>query len=627
MTRPKFIPLQLATLVAVPPVGDRWAFEMKYDGYRLEAQIAKGRVTLLTRRGNDWTARFPRIADRLERLKVRSTILDGELVALDPSGKSRFNLLQQSLEADASDDLIFFAFDLIELDGVDLRSSPLDERRRRLEKLLRSERATDRGVLRLGQRLDGTGAALIRAACGLGLEGIIGKLRDAPYTSGRGPAWVKIKCGHRQEFVIVGFTPPRGSRVGIGSLLLAVHERSGLRYAGRVGSGFADDALRGLLARLERLERRSSPLPTRPAGIPDGTRWVGPSLVAEVSFTEWTPDGLLRHPVFQGLRADKPAGEVRREEPKMNRKSATPAAAPARKATSRTALTDMITHPDRVVYPESGITKLELAQYFERFAPLMLPHVAGRPLSLVRCPEGSAHQCFFQKHWVGRRPASIATVPIRQSDGKKHPHVVIHDAAGLVTLVQWGVMEIHPWGARADDPEHPDRITFDLDPDPGVPWDRVREATRGLHALLDALGLESWVKTSGGKGLHVVVPIARRSGWDEASGFARAVAERMQAEFPDRFISKASKAARKGLIFVDWLRNTRGATAVAPWSTRARPSAGVSVPIRWAELDDLKSGDQFTLDTMRNAPRRVDPWKRLLGSRQSITAAIMRKLA
>jgi len=636
----RFIAPQLATLVDVPPVGDGWVFEMKYDGYRLEALLDGGGVRLMTRRGNDWTRRFPELAKRLARLPAKQAVLDGEVVALDASGRSHFNLLQQSLDAARSGDLVYFVFDLLALEGEDLRSRPLAERRDRLERLLRKARALDTGLVRLGQRLEGPGAALLRAACQHGLEGIMGKRLDAGYSSGRGPAWVKVKCGRRQEFVVAGYTPPKGSRVGIGSLLLAVREAGKLRYAGRVGSGFADDVLRTMLQRLKPLERKTTPLGSRPTGIPGTAQWVEPRIVVEVAFTEWTPDGLLRHPVFVGVREDKSARDVRREEATVSQPRTTKrpsAAAPKRTARgggrSRTVSSTeeatvagvRITHPDRLVYPEAGLTKLDLAEHFERIAPLILPHVTGRPLSLVRCPEGSAGECFFQKHWPGTPPPAIDGVPIRQSDGVRR-HVVIHDLAGLVTLIQWGVMEIHPWGSRADDPERPDRIIFDLDPGRGVTWADVKEATGGIRALLEALDLETWLKTSGGKGLHVVVPITRRSTWDEVSAFARAVAEHMQAEFPDRFISKASKVAREGLIFIDWLRNTRGATAVAPWCTRARPNAGVSVPIPWSQLAALRSGDQFTLESIRARPPRIDPWKNLPAARQALTRTMLRRL-
>ena len=633
---------QLATLVDAAPSDPAWVFEIKYDGYRLEALIDRGKVRLLTRRGNDWTSRFPTLALRLARLPVRSATLDGEVVALDPSGKSTFSLLQQSLDAERSQELIYFAFDLLHLDGEDLRSLPLAERRRQLERLLRTARATDRGVVRLGQRLEGDGPVLLRAACRLGLEGIIAKRNDARYVSTRGPAWVKVKCGHRQEFVVVGWTPPQGARTGIGSLLLAVHDRGEWRYAGRVGSGIPDEMLRDLSARLRSLARRESPFAARPAGVPGSAQWVEPRLVVEVSFTEWTPDGRLRHPVFQGLREDKPPSEVRREEPRMSqprtraasrapapRKAKAPPGRAAKSAPSAGPVTVAgvtISHPDRVVYPEAGITKAELARHFERIAPLLLPHAGGRPLALVRCPEGIARQCFFQKHWPGEPPASIDTVPIRQSDGVR-PHVVIHDVEGLVTLVQWGVMEIHAWGSRADNPELPDRIIFDLDPDPAVGWPAVTEAAAGLHALLDALGLASWLKTSGGKGLHVVVPIARRSSWDDVSDFARRVAAHLETEFPDRFIAKASKKARQGLIFVDWLRNTRGATAIVPWSSRARPAAGVSVPIAWSQLGKISSGEQYTLRSIADGRTpRSDPWREMLASKQALTRSIIAKL-
>jgi bifunctional non-homologous end joining protein LigD len=619
-----FVVPQLATLVDSAPTGAEWTFEIKYDGYRLEAVIERGKARLFTRRGNDWTARFAAIARRLARLPVTSATLDGELVALDRSGKSMFHQLQQSLDAGDDAALTFFAFDLLYLDDGDLRTLPLSARRKKLEQLLRRGRATTTGPVRIGQRITGTPAALVRAACRLGLEGVIGKRLDAPYVSGRNRNWVKVKCGHRQEFVVIGFTPPRKSRVGVGSLLLAVHEGKTLRYAGRVGSGLSDGDLRDLLKQLRHLERPTTPLATRPTGIPGVARWVKPVMVVEVAFTEWTSDGLLRHPVFQGIRKDKPAVEVRREEEQMSQpRSRTRSAASTEAATVAGV---RITHPDRVVYPELGITKLELARHFERVAPLMLPHVAGRPLSLVRCPQGSAHECFFQKHWTGTRPPSIDAVAIRQSDGKNHPHVVVHDVEGLVTLVQWGVMEVHPWGARADQPERPDRIIFDLDPGPGVGWDDLRAAALGVRGVLQGLGLDSWVKTSGGKGLHVELPIARRSSWDDVSQFARGVAQHMQGAFPDRFIAKASKAARHGVIFVDWLRNTRGATAVAPWSTRARASAGVSVPISWTQLARLTAGDQYTLLSVRTRRPRHDPWEAMQTHTQSLTASMLRRL-
>lgn len=623
----RFVPTELALLVAQPPPAPGWVFEIKYDGYRIESLIEGGRARLLTRRGNNWSARAPGIAARLARLPVESAILDGEIVVLDAKGASRFSLLQQSLDGSRDGDLVYFVFDLLALDGDDLRALPLAERRTRLAALLRRARVTDRGPLRLGQRLEGNGNDLIRAACKLGLEGIIAKREGTPYRGKRNGDWVKIKCGHRQEFVVVGFTPPNGSRPGIGSLLLAVYRDGALEYAGRVGSGIPVETLGALHTRLRRLARDRSPIRGRITGLPAGTVWVSPEVVVEVSFTEWTSDGRLRHPVFQGIREDKPATDVRREEPMPPTTNAAKASGRRRSPARDDAVAGVtITHPDRVIFADAKISKRELAEHFARVAPVMLPHVAGRPLSLVRCPEGVGAPCFFQKHWTGKLPPTLDTVAIEQSDGKKHPYVVVHDAAGLVTLAQWGIVEVHPWGARADAPDRPDRVIFDLDPGPGVTWGAVREATSGLRALLQELGLESWLKTSGGKGLHVELPVARRVTWDDVADFSRAVAERMAAEFPDRFIARASKAARRGVIFVDWLRNTRGATAVAPWSPRARPAAGVSVPVDWSALDSVQSGDAWTIATVAAAPPRRDPWRGMLTCRQAITRRMIERL-
>ncbi|HEY4320290.1 MAG TPA: DNA ligase D [Gemmatimonadales bacterium] len=629
----RFTAPQLARLEDVVPEDRGWAFEVKYDGYRLQALVATGQVRLLTRTGLDWTHKFPTIATWLARVDARSVVLDGEVIAANVTNRSAFGALQEQLEVPGSVRLQYVVFDILELNGTPLRREPLARRWELLRRLLRQAHATKRSTVRLSERLSGAPGALMHDACARRLEGVIGKRLDAPYQSGRGPAWIKVKCTGRQEFVLVGFTPPKGSRVGIGSLLLAVYDHGTLHYAGRVGSGLTDAELGGLLKRLTRIERRRSPLQPVPTGIPRGVRWLAPTLVAEVSFTEWTADGHLRHPVFQGLRTDKAPADVHRERispmPRAAKLSPTGVTArtrrPAVSSTGATVAGVTITHPDREVYPEAGISKLELARYLERVAQLMLPHVADRPLALVRCPEGIAGECFFQKHWTGALPSTLNSVPILQNDGKRHPHVVVRNAAALVTLAQWGVVEIHPWGARADKPDLPDRITFDLDPHEDVPWSAVRDAANGLRTLLRELGFASWLKTSGGKGLHVVLPITRRSDWAAASAFARAVAEHMAAVLPDLFLAKASKAERTGRIFIDWLRNTRGATAVAPWSPRARPAAGVSVPINWTALPRITSGDQYRLNRLPPLPRR-DPWAALLGTRQALTARALTRL-
>ncbi|HEU5219353.1 MAG TPA: DNA ligase D, partial [Gemmatimonadales bacterium] len=424
-------------------------------------------------------------------------------------------------------------------------------------------------------------------------------------------SWLKTKCLNRQELIVVGYTEPKGGRVGIGALLLAVREKGKqtLRYAGRVGTGMNDSLLTSLRSRLAALRRPDPPVANPPARERAGAHWVEPRLVVEVSFTEWTRAGILRHPALVGVREDKAPREVRREDP-MNVAGI------------------VLTHADRVLYPDRGLTKQDLARYYETIAPLMLPHVAERPLSLVRCPEGTNQACFFQKHWGARLPEAVGTVDIREVSGARKPYAVVHDAAGLVSLVQHGVLEFHPWGARADNVDAPDRIVFDLDPAPGLAWKRVREGARRLRAVLEEVELESWIKTTGGKGIHVVVPIARRSTWDEVSAFARALATRMERDEPSGYLAKASKAARTGKIFVDWLRNTRGATSVAAWSTRARPGAAISVPISWEDLDRVTGGDQYHVGNVAAllGKRKKDPWSGIAAAKQRLIRSMITRL-
>ena len=611
--RATFVAPQLATLVDTVPAGDEWLHEVKYDGYRLVAVVAQGRAQLFTRNGLDWTHRFAALAKGLESIKAETAVFDGEAVVFDDDGRTSFQLLQQSIET-STGALAYVAFDLLHLNGIDTRALPLTDRRELLGALLRKSRSKVPQKPRMSEELVGRADLLLDAACRIGLEGIICKSRSAPYQSGRSRAWLKVKCGHRQELLVLGYTPPKGSRLLIGSLLLGVRDSGAIRYAGRVGSGMPDALLRSLAARLGPLKRSTSPLDPPPAGLPAGIQWVDPTLVVEVSFTEWTAEQRLRHPVLLAVREDKPAREVVRERPIHD-------------TTSRDTMTAVagvtISNPQRVVFPDPGLTKSEVAAYIAKVAPLMLPHVAGRPLTFFRCPEGMADQCFYQKHWSGKIPATLATVMVEQSDGKK-PYVVVNDAAGLVTLVQWGILEIHMWGSRADDVEKPDRITFDLDPGDGVSWDDMRTGALAVQTLLDAVGLDCWLKTSGGKGWHVVVPIARRSSWDEVSDFARPVAERLADEAPSKFVSKSSKALRPGKIFIDWLRNTRGSTSVAPWSMRARAGAGVSVPIPWTRLKTVLSGDHYTIPSIMKAKLPADAWAPMLASRQRLTRSIIK---
>ena len=608
---PEFIPPQLATLVDEAPAGDDWVHEVKFDGYRLECLKDDGRVRLLTRTGLDWTAKFPGIAAAAARLPARRAILDGEAVALLADGRSSFQALQQRLSADPPGDLVYFAFDLLRLDGEDLRPLPLAERKARLATLLGQTARRRSGAVRYSEHSSGKVKDALARACRKGLEGLIAKRRDVPYQSGRTRWWLKIKCQRRQEFVVIGYTDPKGRRSGVGALLLGVRDDDGaMRYAGRVGTGMNEAMLGSLKKALGRIGRKTSPAGR---GVPrsgTGVHWVEPKLVVEVEFTEWTEDGVLRHPSFVGLREDKSPRDVRREEP-MQVAGVT------------------LSNADRVLYPEQGLTKQDLAAYYEAIAPWMLPHVEGRPLSLVRCPSGRTKACFYQKHWSGTLPEALDTVDIKEANGRKGAYTTVRDAAGLVSLIQHGVLEIHLWGARADDVEAPDRIIFDLDPAPGVPWERVKEGGLRLKAMLEGLGLETWLKTTGGKGLHVALPIARRSTWSEVSAFARAVAQRLSDDEPEKYLAKASKAERKGKIFVDWLRNTRGATAIAPWSTRAREGATISAPIAWKELTALRGGDQFTVENVHAlvGKQKRSPWGEMIRSKQRLTAAMLKKIS
>ncbi|HEV7669741.1 MAG TPA: DNA ligase D [Thermoanaerobaculia bacterium] len=636
---PKPVAPQLATLVAEPPEGGGWLFEIKLDGYRILASVGGGEAKLTSRNGKDWTDRFPTVAEALSRLPVDSALLDGEVVAIDEKGRTSFQKLQNALRSDHQANLAYFVFDLLHLDGKDLTGLPLSERKDALRELLE---AAGEDVLHFNDHVEGKGAAFFRQACELGVEGILAKESEAPYRGGRGTSWLKIKCLGRQEVVIGGFTAPKGSRSNLGALLVGVYRDGDLQFAGKVGTGFDHETLADLHDRLKPLVRKTPPFvdPPKGASARDVT-WVDPKLVAEVAFTEWTDDGRLRHPSFQGLREDKMASEVKQEEPeptasaaaKPRTKKATPPAA-ERPAPAKTTKGDpevagvRLSHPDRVLYPEQGVTKLDLARYYEAVERWILPHLSKRPLTLVRCPEGRRKQCFYQKHYREGMPKSIRSVPIHEEGGNQEPYLHVDDLAGVVGLVQFGVLELHGWGALIDDVERPDRLVFDLDPDPSVPWPRVIETAELVRGGLTDLGLESFVQTTGGKGLHVVSPLKRGRPWEEVKDFARAFAERLVGIAPDRYISKASKAARTGKIFIDWLRNARGATAIVPYSTRAREGATVATPLSWQELKKASPSD-FTVATIpaRLARLKKDPWEGFWTTRQTIRAEALRALS
>jgi bifunctional non-homologous end joining protein LigD len=607
---PKSVELELATLVEQAPSGPEYVHEVKFDGYRALARLSGGKATLTTRNGKDLGPRAESIVTALERSKLGDVLLDGELVALREDGVSDFQKLQNTLGTDSSD-LFYYVFDLLWADGRDYREEPLERRKERLKELL-SELRKD-GPIRYSEHVEGRGPEFFAQACQRGLEGIVSKRRDAPYRGGRSRAWLKVKCKNRQEFVIVGYTAPGGSRSYLGALLVGVWEGKSLRYAGKVGTGFTERSLEELSGKLTPLRRESSPLEDPPRGAEArGVTWVEPRLVAEVEFSEFTGDGRLRHPRFKGLREDKPGRAPRRERPE-------PVPAP-----SQPSLELRLTNPDKVLYPEQGITKRELAEHYLAVAERMLPHVAGRPLMLLRCPEGRRKSCFFYKHPGEGVPEAIRRVRVEEQDGPAE-YGVIDDLEGLIGLVQLGALEIHTWGSRADRYDKADLLVLDLDPDPEVDWARVVGAAQLLRRLFDELELESFVKTTGGKGLHVCVPLEARNTREEVKEFAHAVARALVHFAPDEYVATMSKAKRRGKIFVDYLRNSPGATFVAPYSTRARPGAPIATPVFWSELSNVGPAS-FTL---RNFAERLlveDPWRKLPSVRQRLSRARVRSV-
>jgi bifunctional non-homologous end joining protein LigD len=593
---PGFVPPQLATLKPHAPTASGWVHEIKFDGYRLQARLENGKVRLLTRTGLDWTERFGKaVPAALAALPARQAIIDGELVVEGSGGASSFAALQADLSAGRTDRFVFYAFDLLYLDGLDMRGVGLTDRKAALERLL--ENAPE--ALRYSGHFEEDGDLVLRHACRLSLEGVVSKRAGSAYHSGRNKDWIKSKCADRQEFVIGGYVPSSTSEKAIGSLVLGLFEDGKLRHAGRVGTGFSRIVAEDLYRRLHAIERQTSPFAGRlDATARRGVRFVKPELVAEVEFRTWTSDGLLRHAAFRGLREDKPAKEVVREGDTADRQEG------PRKMSRVT-----LTHPDRVYWKDAGVTKEGLASYYTQVWRFMAPHIVSRPLALLRCPDGTAGQCFFQKHgWKGMS-SEILTV-VDPQDENHDTLIAIDSLDGLIGLVQGAALEIHPWQSSLDDLERPDQMVMDLDPGEGVKWTTMLDAAREVRRRLKEAGLESFVKTTGGKGLHVVAPLKPKAGWDEVKAFARAVADAMEADDPDRFIARATKTERRGRIFVDYLRNGRNNTAIAPYSTRARAGATVAMPLSWDELDPAIESGHFTV---ANAMARLDnlpadPW-------------------
>jgi bifunctional non-homologous end joining protein LigD len=665
---------QLATLVDVPPHGDDWSYEIKFDGYRVLSRFDRDEaqpVRVFTRNGLDWSAKFARQREAFAALDVQTAWVDGEAVVLDARGVPNFQALQNAFDANRAQDIVFFVFDLPYLNGYDLRAVPLVQRRALLRALMEN---VEGDVLRFSEDFDTDASALLQSACEMGLEGIVGKRRDGRYLSTRSGSWIKLRCRRRQEFVIGGHTEPSGSRTGFGALLLGVYdEERKLQYVGRVGTGFDAAKLRAIKKELDARKTKRMPfahMPSERSRTP--VHWVKPELVAECEFSEWTSEGVVRQASFISLRRDKPAREITREasskgvdvdddrisrssEPsprkrgarrspddgdanhETNAKADTKAQAGARakadtqlnsstRSKTETIAGVRISNPDRVIDKTTGLRKIDLVRYYEWVAPWLLPHVKGRPVALVRAPEGIAGELFFQKH---TSRLTIPHITLHEGIDPGHePLLTIDSQQALVGAAQMGTIELHTWNALASSLEKPDRIVFDLDPDEKLGWDRMIEAAQLTRALLEELGLQSWCKTSGGKGFHVVVPLAKHAGWDDLKAFAQAAAQHMADTLPDRFSAKMGAQNRRGRIFIDYLRNNRGSSTVAAYSPRARPGLGVSVPLAWDEVPQTTSGDQWTVSNLheRLDALRADPWAGYAQARQRITREMRERL-
>ena len=599
---PQFVSPQLATLVEEPPTRGEWVYEVKHDGYRMLARLDGGEAKVFTRSGNDWSDRLPHLAAALGKLKLDDTWLDGEIVVLREDGRADFQGLQNAFDAGRDTGVVYYVFDAPFLRGQDLRRLPLLERKKRLKAALKNAP----GQVRFSDHLEGTAREILERACEMQLEGLIGKEAGSLYVAGRSKSWIKLKCRQRQDFVIVGHTAPKGSRSGFGALLVAVRDSERkLHYAGKVGTGFDERSLDSLFRRLSAMKRPDPPVvdPPREKGI----AWVDPKLVAEVTFAERTSDGILRQASFVGLREDISSRSVREEKPQQ--------------------LDMKITNPQRLVWPSLKITKLDLIRYYHEVADWILPHVANRPLTLVRCPDGAEAKCFYQRHLgMGASPGDIKTFKrLRSSKGS---YIYIDSQRGLLSTIQNGAVELHTWGASLPDAKHPDRITLDLDPDPDLSWAKLLDATRLTRTLVESLGLKCFLKTTGGKGLHVVVPVVPDLGWDEIKEFSMHMAEFLVRAEPKLFTSKIAKAERTTKVFVDYLRNSETASAVAAFSARARKDAGVSTPLAWDELGKEDLRDRYTVRTVPARLKRLkrDPWEGYAETKQRITAEMRKAL-
>ncbi len=607
---PPFTEPCLAKLAEKPPSGKRWIHEIKFDGYRIQVRKNADRVALFTRSGLDWTDKFGPLSKVFGAIPADTAVIDGELVVEDTNGVPSFSALQAALKNGDLDKLRYYAFDALFREGKDLREFPLHKRAAQLRRMLADLR--DDSPIRISEHLNANGADVLEHACRMGLEGIVSKRIDRPYRSGRGRDWIKTKCTLRQEFVVIGFSQSTTSRRAIGALALGQYEKSKLIYRGRVGTGFSELETRELFKLLDTLRRKTTPLSRKPNEESGrGLRWIEPEIVVEVEFRTWTQGGLIRHAVFRGLREDKPARDVTKEA------SVVPAET----------LPDLderkFTHPERLLWPDAGVTKLGLAQFYTAIWPWIEPHIVRRPLSLLRCPEGISEGCFFQKHaWAGLDEAVRRIRP----KGENQDSLYIDSLDGLLALVQSSVLEIHPWGAVTENIEVADRLTFDLDPGPGMQWIDVMEGALRVRDLLARNDLESFVKTTGGKGLHVVVPLNPGADWETAKEFCHSISEELARKHPTDYTAALTKKHRNKRIFIDYLRNSRGATAVAAYSTRARVGAPVSTPLAWDELSAEIGPAHYTVSNLisRLDHLPADPWAGFLELRQKLAPSLQK---
>lgn len=637
---PAFVEPQLAQLRDAPPAGNDWLHEIKFDGYRIQAVMHGGKIRLFTRNKLDWTKKYERVAKALAALKLGDGTLDGELVAMNDAGKASFSLMQAAGD-DPSIRLVYHVFDLLNEDGVDLRSLPLATRKARLASLI----GAGSQFVKYSDHIIGDGDQVSASACSMKLEGVISKRADAKYSSGRSPMWIKSKCIGEDEFVIGGYRLSDKQGRAFRSLLVGEFDKGKLIYRGRVGTGFNDETFKTLLPQLKKLTRKTSPFVSTTADAKRNAVWVEPKIVAQIAYLETTPDGHLRHPSYLGLREDKQAKDVSVGSSTVSAASKTMVSkakqtrpAKAAKPLTRTSRASgpakvfgqRLTSPEKVLWPEAGLTKLDLANYLDTFSDHLLPFVKNRPLSIVRCPEGYKGECFFQKHHNPSTPDAIETISIKEKKGGSVDYLIIRNKAGLVGAAQIGGMELHVWGSREDMIEKPERVVFDLDPDEGLDFSHVKKAAVELQGVLDSVGLKSFPLLTGGKGIHVIAPIARTRDWEDVKAFCRGLAQMLAKSAPDRYVAQASKAKREGRIFIDWLRNERGSTAIAPYSPRARANAPVATPVSWAELKNIDSGAAFTIETIgaRLKKQKSDPWKGYAtAARQSLKQAAIDAVA